>query len=100
MDRKIERVTRKPLFVAVGVAAAVLLVILVLATRDSSTSYTLDGQRIRTSTVQTGAYEDYIPLRGTVEPERTVYLDAVEGGRVERVLVDDGALVEEGQPIL
>ncbi len=100
MDRKIERVTRKPLFVAVGVGAAVLLVILVLATRDSSTSYTLDGQRIRTSTVQTGAYEDYIPLRGTVEPERTVYLDAVEGGRVERVLVDDGAFVEEGQPIL
>ena len=100
MDRKIERVTRKPLFVAVGVAAAVLLVILVLATRDSSTSYTLDGQRIRTSTVQTGAYEDYIPLRGTVEPERTVYLDAVEGGRVERVLVDDGSFVEEGQPIL
>ena len=100
MDRKIERVTRKPLFVAIGVGAAVLLVILVLATRDSSTSYTLDGQRIRTSTVQTGAYEDYIPLRGTVEPERTVYLDAVEGGRVERVLVDDGAFVEEGQPIL
>ena len=100
MDRKIERVTRKPLFVAIGVGAAVLLVILVLATRDSSTSYTLDGQRIRTSTVQTGAYEDYIPLRGTVEPERTVYLDAVEGGRVERVLVDDGSFVEEGQPIL
>jgi len=100
MDRKIERATRKPLFVAVAVGAGILLVILVLATRNSSTSYTLDGQRIRTSTVATGVYEDYIPLRGTVEPERTVFLDAIEGGRVERVLVDDGAFVEEGQPIL
>jgi len=100
MDRKIERATRKPLFVAVAVGAGILLVILVLATRNSSTSYTLDGQRIRTSTVETGVYEDYIPLRGTVAPERTVFLDAIEGGRVERVLVDDGAFVEEGQPIL
>ena len=100
MDRKIERATRKPFFVAVGIGVGIMLVILVVATRNSSTSYTLDGQRIRTSTVATGVYEDYIPLRGTVEPERTVFLDAVEGGRVERVLVDDGTFVEEGQPIL
>jgi len=100
MDRKIERATRKPLFVIGGIAGAILLVILVWASRDSSTSYTLDGQRIRTSTVATGVYEDYIPLRATVEPERTVYLDAVEGGRVESILVEDGTYVEEGQPIL
>ncbi len=100
MDRKIERATRKPLFVIGGIAAATLLVILVWASRDSSTSYTLDGQRIRTSTVETGVFEDYIPLRATVEPERSVFLDAIEGGRVENIFVDDGTYVEEGQPIL
>ena len=100
MDRKIERATRKPLYVIGGIAAATLLVIVVWASRDSSTSYTLDGQRIRTSTVETGVYEDYIPLRATVEPERTVFLDAIEGGRVENIFVDDGTFVEEGQPIL
>jgi HlyD family secretion protein len=100
MDRKIQRSSRRPLAIGGGIAAAVLLVVLVWATRDSSTSYTLDGQRIRTSTVETGAYEDYIPLRATVEPERTVFLDAIEGGRVERILVEDGTYVEEGQPIL
>ena len=100
MDRKIERATRKPLFVIGGIAAATLLIIVIWVSRDSSTSYTLDGQRIRTSTVETGVFEDYIPLRATVEPERTVFLDAIEGGRVENILVDDGAYVEEGQPIL
>jgi len=100
MDRRIERATRRPLLIGGGIAAAILLVVLVWATRDSSTSYTLDGQRIRISTVQTGAYEDYIPLRATVEPERTVFLDSIEGGRIENILVDDGAIVEEGQPIL
>lgn len=100
MDRKIQRSSRRPLAVGGGIAAAILLFVLVWATRDSSTSYTLDGQRIRTSVVVTGAYEDYIPLRATVAPERSVFLDAIEGGRVERILVEDGTYVEEGQPIL
>ncbi len=100
MDRKIQRSSRRPLAVGGGIAAAILLVVLVWATRDSATSYTLDGQRIRTSTVETGVYDDYIPLRATVAPERTVFLDAIEGGRVESILVEDGTYVEEGQPIL
>ena len=44
-------------------------------------------------------FEDFIPLRGRLVPRRTVYLDAIEGGRVEEVLVEDGALVEAGDPI-
>jgi HlyD family secretion protein len=100
MDRKIERKQRKPLFIGAAIAGGLLLVALIWATRGSSTSYTLDGERIRTSTVETGVYEDYIPLRATVEPERSVILDAIEGGRVEAILVDDGTYVEEGQPIL
>ena len=100
MDRKIQRRSRKPLMMGGGIIAAILIIALVWVTRDSSTSYTLAGQRIRTSVVETGVYEDYIPLRATVEPERTVFLDAIEGGRVERVLVEDGAYVEEGQPLL
>ena len=100
MDRKIQRSSRKPLLVGGSIVAATLLVWVIWATRDASTSYTLDGERIRTTIVATGAYEDYIPLRATVAPERTVFLDAIEGGRVERILVEDGAYVEEGQPIL
>src|SRR6185503_8312703 len=32
-----------------------------------------------------------------VEPSVTVFLDAVEGGRVEQVLVEDGTVVQQGQ---
>lgn len=100
MDRKIERADSRPLMIGGGIAAIAVLILIVWLTRDSSTSFTLDGQRIRTATVELGTYEDYIPLRASVEPERTVYLDAIEGGRVERILVDDGTFVEEGQPLL
>ena len=100
MDRRIERKTRRPVIIGGTAVAIVALVLVVLASRDASTSYTLDGERIRTAKVELGTYEDYIPLRASVEPERTVYLDAIEGGRVEDILVDDGTYVEEGQPLL
>ena len=100
MDRRIEQKSRRPLIIGGATGAAVLLLIIFFATFDASTSFTLDGQRIRTSQVATGVYEDFIPLRAAVEPERTVYLDAVDGGRVEAILVEEGSFVEEGQPLI
>jgi HlyD family secretion protein len=100
MDRKIETRSKKPLYVGIGGAAIAALVLYALFSDGTSTSFTLDGQRIRTAEVTIGMYEDFIPLRAAVEPERTVYLDAIEGGRVERILVEEGAFVEEGQPLI
>jgi len=99
MDRKITTKSRKPLLIGGAVAAVGGLLAIVFFT-DTSTSFTLDGQRIRTAEVSIGMYEDYIPLRANVEPEKTVYLDAIEGGRVEAILVEEGAFVEEGQPLI
>ena len=82
------------------VAGVVALGWLVYSSIDTSTSFTLDGQRIRIANVSSGRYEDYIPLRASVEPERTVYLDAIEGGRVEAVLTEEGVIVEAGQPLI
>jgi len=100
MDRRIERKSKRPLYVGAGVAFAAALLVAFFFSDGTSTSFTLDGQRIRTAEVTTGMYEDYIPLRASVEPERTVYLDAIEGGRVEAILVEEGAFVEEGQPLI
>ncbi len=100
MDRKIETRSKKPLYMGIGGAALAALVLYALFSDGTSTSFTLDGQRIRTAEVSVGIYEDFIPLRAAVEPERTVYLDAIEGGRVERILVEEGAFVEEGQPLI
>ena len=99
MDRRIERKSRRPLIIGGATAAVASLLVFFIATLDSSTSFTLDGQRIRTGEVSTGIYEDFIPLRAAVEPERTVYLDAIEGGRVDDVFVEEGSFVEEGQPL-
>ena len=100
MDRVVKRQGRTPLLVAAGLVIAALLAWAAWSSLGSGTSFTLDGQRIRIATVTTGRYEDYIPLRASVDPEKTVYLDAIEGGRVEAVLVEEGAIVEAGQPLI
>ena len=100
MDRRIESSSRRKWMIGAGGAIAVVAAILALGSIDNATSFTLDGQRIRIADVTQGRYEDYIPLRASVEPERTTYLDAIEGGRVEAVLVEEGSYVEAGQPLI
>lgn len=68
--------------------------------RSSGRALAVSTERIVISTVSKGTFEDFIPLRGRVTPAKTVYLDAVEGGRVERILVEDGAFLEAGKLIV
>ena len=101
MDRKVQKKT--PVGKRVGYAAAALLVVAFgwwfVDTLLQGRSLTVNSQRITVSPVTVGAYEDFIPLRGRLVPRSTVYLDAIEGGRVEEILVEDGAIVEAGDPI-
>lgn len=45
-------------------------------------------------------FHDFVPLRAKAVPRDTVYLDAVEGGRVDRVLVEPGDMVAAGQALI
>ena len=100
MDRVVERKRIDRRIVYGGAAAAVLLLVLlfwVFAPRANSLTVARD--RLSIATVQNGTFDDYLPLRARVTPLVTVYLDAVEGGRVDKKLVEDGAQVTQGQPL-
>src|SRR5688572_22121324 len=60
----------------------------------------VDAERITISEVKTGPFQEFIPVNGVVLPISTIYLDAVEGGRVEEKYVEDGAMMRKGEPIL
>lgn len=60
----------------------------------------VDAERITISEVKTGAFQEFIPVNGVVLPMTTIYLDAMEGGRVEEVFAEDGAMMKKGDPIL
>lgn len=51
---------------------------------------------IRTAVVESAMFRNDVLVRSTVTPLRTVMLDALESGRVEEILVLDGALVGKG----
>ena len=87
------------------VVLTTIAVLLVLATggvflRSSDRSLRLDVNRVSISTVQPGTFHDFVPIVGKIVPVNTVYLDALEGGRVERLLAVAGDSVAQGQPLV
>jgi HlyD family secretion protein len=108
MDRKIHQPrwspARWPLAarVAVGgvaIAALALLAVKLIAGGGERT-LRLPMAQATVSTVEQGIFHDLIPLRANVVPRETLYIDAIDGGRVDRVLVEAGDVVQEGQPLI
>ena len=101
MDRRIEKKTSPARKLGYG---AIALLVVAFAwwfvnTLLNGRSLSINSQRITVSAVTIGTFEDFIPLRGRFVPRSTVYLDAIEGGRVEEILVEDGTMVEAGDLI-
>lgn len=67
---------------------------------NAQRSVRLAAGTLTISKLQQGIYHDFIPIRGKAVPRDTVYLDALEGGSVRRVLVEAGDFVAAGQPLV
>ncbi len=102
MDRRVAKKTPMTRKVMYGIAGLLVLMFAgwLVSTLMAGRSLSVNSERIAVSEVSVGVFEDFIPLRGRLVPRSTVYLDAVEGGRVERILVEDGAIVKAGDPIV
>jgi HlyD family secretion protein len=83
--------------IAIAVTAPIAMTAIFFATPRRTLR--VNAAEISLAKVERGVFRDIIPLRGKVIALETVYLDAIEGGRVERVLVQPGDVVELGQPI-
>lgn len=83
--------------IAIGAVVALGLAVAFYFMAPDANSQTVAADRVTISTVERGRFDDFLPLRARVTPLVTVFLDAVEGGRVEQVLVEDGANVQAGQ---
>ena len=108
MDRPAPRNWRSPAHwpVAVQLGAASLggLIVIIAALRlyagSGETTLRIPGAQLTLSPAQSGIFHDLIPLRAQVEPLETLYIDAIDGGRIDRVLVEAGDHVQQGQPLI
>ena len=96
--------TRWPLGARVGAivvgVAALLFSVIALIVGDGARTLRVPAAQLTIATVEQSVFHDLIPLRAKVVPRDTIYLDAVEGGRVERVLVEPGEVVTAGQRLI
>ena len=102
VDRIIEkkRWSKKRVLTIAGIAALVLLIAASIYFTTGKSKLNVDSERVTISEVTKGPFQEFIPVNGVVLPMTTIYLDAVEGGRVEEKYVEDGAMVKKDQPIL
>lgn len=102
MDRVIEKKywSKKRIFTIAGIVALVALIAASYYYTSGGSKLNVETDRITVSTITKGSFQENIPVNGVVLPLTTIYLDAVEGGRVEEKYVDDGAIMKKGQPIL
>ncbi len=102
MDKRIEKKAwgRRNAFRITIVSAFILWAMFYLIFRDKSSKLKVDSAKVTFGEVINDKFEEYISQIGTVAPILTVYLDAIEGGRVEEIQVEKGCMVEKDQVIL
>ena len=102
MDRKIKKKkwTAKRIFTGLGGLAVVALILYVFVFADNSAKLNVEADKISIEAVTQGAFQEFIPTEGTVQPKTTIRLDAIVGGNVQQRFLEGGLQVKKGDTIL
>ncbi|HEY8927960.1 MAG TPA: HlyD family efflux transporter periplasmic adaptor subunit [Mucilaginibacter sp.] len=102
MDRVIEKKTwnTKRILTIAGITGIVLLIAGSIYFTSGKSKLDVDTERITISEIKKGPFQEFIPVNGVVMPLTTIYIDATDGGTVEKKYVEDGAHLKAGDPIL
>ncbi|MDY0084520.1 MAG: HlyD family efflux transporter periplasmic adaptor subunit [Bacteroidales bacterium] len=102
MDRKIEKKkwTISRIALLAGAIIFVGFVLYLLFLRDKSSKIYVDRNQLTIAEVKADKFQEFIPVDGIVLPKTTIYIDAIMGGNVNEIYVEDGALLRKGDPIL
>lgn len=102
MDRVIakKKWSKKRIITIAGVVGVAALIGASYYFTSGKSRLNVDMERITIGEVKHGTFQEFIPVNGVVMPISTIFLDALEGGRVEEKYVEDGAMMKKGEPIL
>lgn len=102
MDRKIQKKkwTFRRIAIFGGAGLVVFFILYSFIFADGSTRLNVDREKVNVVSVIEGEFREFIPVDGTVMPVKTIRLDAIVGGVVEKKYYDGGILVDEGDTIL
>ncbi len=102
MDRIIEKKkwTSGKLLVIGGIILMLVLLVWMFFLRDNRSRLYVEKNQLTIAVVEKAKFQEFIPVDGVVFPRNTIYIDAVQGGIVEEVFVEDGTILKQGDPIL
>jgi HlyD family secretion protein len=102
MDRKIEKKQKwNKKYTWISMISAILLFLFFnIVFGDKSSKLNVETEKLAIEDVKSDIFQDYIAVIGTVEPIRTIYIDAMEGGRVDAIYMDEGTMVKKGDMIM
>src|SRR5688572_32093654 len=100
-DRPIEKRTWTPrrTAIAASLGAGAFALVYLVAT-SGTTRLNIESGRLSVAQIKQGEFQEYVPINGTVQPMTTVYLDLEEGGIVEKIYVEGGNPIKQGELIL
>ncbi len=102
MDKQLQKKywTFKRISTYTGIALLVGFIGYQFIFADRRSKLKIEKDKITISEVKMGQFKEYIPQTGIVEPSRTVYLDAIEGGNIRHIVRESGAVLRKGDVIL
>ena len=102
MDRKIQKKkwTLKRIATWGGASVFVIFILYSFIFADGGSRLNVEREKVNIATVMEGEFREFIPVDGSVMPIKTIRLDAIEGGVVEKKYYEGGILVDKGDTIL
>lgn len=92
--------TWKRILILLSIVALVLLIAASYYFTSGNRRLNVDESRLSIFEVKKDAFQEFIPINGTIQPISSIFLDASVGGRVEERYVEDGTILKKDDPIL
>ncbi len=102
MDRKIPKKywTTQRIGLFGGGATLFCAIVYLIFFADKRSKLNIDAEKITIATVAKGTFQEFIVQTGNVLPLQTVFIDAIEGGNIRKIVRESGTVVAEGDTIL
>lgn len=102
MDRAIKKKkwTVKKIISISAITLFAVFITYLLFFRDNQSKLYIEKNQLSIASVKQGKFQEFIPIDGVVYPKHTTHIDAVQGGIVQKVIAEDGAMLEKGDSIL
>jgi len=99
MDKIIPRKNRKFRYLTIGIPVFLLLVLGVFFLSSKKRSLNVNASELMIKKVEKAFFEDFAVFQAKVEPLNVMWVNVVEGGSVKEIFVENGAMVQKGQPL-